>query len=203
MKRVISELIRDEIEAMPMSFIDVVNGMVEPLKNKVRQGDNMIDKLEPIYRLPLQKRCAKGNDYRKSLPETSLRSLIYIEAQEPNFIANTTRYNEYEMDLTVVLWCNLKRINKAYETAEEVANHLLALMPSKLPDLLPYTFIRLQLEGVGRDLSVFNNYDFNEAEHQMFLYPFDFATINYRVLFRRMNNCTKASAYSPSGCYVY
>lgn len=203
MQRTIADLIKTAIETSGLDWLDVVCGMVEDVKVTAQSGDGTVTKNVPMYRLPGQTQCEAHNDYIAAIPDTSKDSVIYIEADQPNVVTSTSRYDEFQLPLTVVCWVNLKAINQAYTDASLLTDELLSVIPDSLGSSSPYNTIRVDITNVSRDLATVNKYDYNEAENQMWIYPFDFFTISLRITYRRTRACAGSSSLNPSGCKVY
>jgi len=203
MERQITELLKTVISTSGLTWLDVVCGMVETVQMKATTPDGTVTHAVPAYRQPGQTGCNKGNDYTLCVPDTSDRSIVYIEAERPNVIKVTTHYDEYTLPVTIVGWLNLKQINVAYENASGLVDELLSVIGSSLPNSAPYNTIRVDMTGSSRDLSVVNKYDYNEAENQMWIYPFDFFTIGLNITFRRKHVCHGSTSLDPSACKTY
>jgi hypothetical protein len=203
MNRQIAELLKTEIATSGLNWLDQVSGMVEPLQNKVKKGDSNIVKTEPVYRKPFQAGCNVNNDYETCIPRTEKKSVIYIEAEDCQRVNETIRYQEYTLKLSVVCWLNLKQINPAYEDAGIFINELLSVVKSSLPNSAPYNTIRVDFGGVKRDLGTVNKYDYDEAETQLWIYPFDFFVAEFDVTFRRYNVCRENVVLNPQSCKTY
>lgn len=203
MQRVICDLVKTAIETSGLDWLDVVCGMVEELKVTNQSGDGSSVKTIPAYRLPGQTQCASHNDYIAAIPDTTKESLIYIEADPPSVITSTSRYDEFQLPLTIVCWVNLKIINQNYTDASLLTDELLSVIPDSLAAVSPYNTIRVDLTNVSRDLARVNKYDYNEAENQMWIYPFDFFTIQLRVTYRRTRACAGSTSMNPTNCKVF
>jgi len=203
MQRTICDLVKTAIETSGLQWLDVVCGMVEEIKVTNQQGDGTVIKTLPAYRLAGQTQCEAHNDYIYCIPDTSKESLIYIEADNQSLVSSTSRYDEYQLPLRVICWTNLKVINQNYSDASLLTDELLSIIPDSLAAYSPYNTIRVDVTDVNRDLGVVNKYDFNEAENQMWIYPFDFFVISLRVTYRRTRACSGHSSMLPSGCKVY
>lgn len=203
MNRQIAELLKTEIATSGLNWLDQVSGMVEPIQIKVRKGDATVVKTIPGYRLPNQTNCKTGVDYETCTPLTEKKSVIYIEADDCQRINETIRWQEYTLKLSVVCWLNLKQINPAYEDAGIFINELLSVVKSSLPNSAPYNTIRVDFSGAKRDLGMVNKYDYDEAENQMWIYPFDFFVAEFDVTFRRYNVCRENVVLNPQSCKTY
>ena len=204
MQRAICEILKAEIEALNLSWFDRVYGMVETISEKVPTvGGGVTVKQYPAYRNPGQRGCNAANDYTKCLPETALRSLLYMEANEPQQTAHTFHYDEFNMRVNIVLWLNLKKLNPSYMDASDFVDELMGELPKALTNTTPYHTLRLHLASCQRDLGIVNKYTYDEAENQMWLYPFDFSVVSVDVKFRRTANCHGSIIYNPSTCNRY
>lgn len=203
MQRAICELIKNEIIASNLSWLDVVCGMVEPMQATIRNDEGTITKTLPAYRKPKQTGCKIGNDYIGCIPDTNNQSVIYIEAGDNNVNASTSHYDEYTLPVKVVCWVNLNAINMGYDDASILSDELLSVIGSSLSSSAPYNTIRVEYKGMNRDVDAVNKYDYNEAENQMWIYPFDFFVIDLEIIYRRTRNCHLSSFENPSGCKTY
>lgn len=203
MQRTICNLFREAIATSGLEWLDVVAGMVEPIQVTTRQGEGSQVATIPAWRYPFRDGCNKGADYVTCIPLTENASLLYMEASNQNNIAHTSRFDEYVLPITLVGWVNLKKINTTYASASECVDELLSIIPKQLPNQSPYNTIRVDVEAVNRDIAVVNRYDINEAENQMWMYPFDFFTINLRITYRRTHVCHGNVIEAPGSCFVY
>lgn len=203
MQRDICELVKDAINATSLGWLDRVCGMVETIQEKVVTANGTVVKQYPAYRNPRQRGCDAGNSYQRCTPDTKLRSLVYLEAEEPNSEALTANYTEYAMRVNVVVWCNLKQINPVYYDASDIADELMGTLPDRLTASGAYHTIRLDVNGCSRDVGIINKYSYDEAESQYLIYPFDFTIISMMVRFRRTNNCHGSTVLNPSSCKNY
>jgi hypothetical protein len=203
MQRIICELLKEAIIDTGLAWLDSVNGMVEPLQIKVGGKTSVITKTIPVYRNPSQTGCKKGNDYTECVPRTALKSLVYLEPDNPSNNAHTGRYDEFDMTVKIILWLNLKQLNIAEETAANYADELMGNLPHSLANLSPYNTIRVDIDNCERNLSDVNKYTYDEAESQMWIYPFDFSVISMKIRFRRTNTCHATTVSNPSVCKIY
>lgn len=203
MQREICEILKNEINGLSLVWADRVCGMVEQISEKVMTASGTITKIYPAYRNPNQTGCSANQDYTRCLPETSLRSLLYMEAGEPSRTATTYRYDEYTLPIQVVIWVNLIFINPAYHNASFFADELVGELSAIIGDSAPYNTIRLEFVGESRNLGVVSRYSMDEAESQMWLYPFDFTVVSVNIRFRKTRNCHENVALNPSSCKVY
>ena len=201
MQREICEILKAEIEAINLDWFDRVCGMVETISEKVAVvGGGTNVKQYPAYRNAGQRGCNAANDYTRCIPETALRSLLYMEANEPQQTAHTFKYDEFTMRVNIVLWLNLKKLNPSYMDASDFVDELMGNLPKQLANTTPYHTIRLRLASCQRDLGMMTKYSYDEAESQMFIYPFDFSVVSVDITFRRTANCHGTIIYNPSTC---
>jgi len=201
--RAITEELKKAIIATSINWLDVVCGVIEPIKVNIQAGESVKSLTIPAYRQPRQMGCKKGNDYTECVPNTEFKSLIYIEAENPSNKIHTTRYEELEMRCKIVCWLNLNEINTIYDNADDLANELLNSLPSMLPNIAPYHSIRLDIDALHRDIGDVNKYDYNEEENQYWIYPFDFFIIDTTITYRRNKNCNNDTSISSRDCKIY
>jgi hypothetical protein len=126
-----------------------------------------------------------------------------MQPETPSNVAHTGRYDEFEMNVKVIVWLNLRRLNEAEEVASNYADELMGNLPHSLANLAPYNTIRMDIDNCERNLSDVNQWSYDEAESQMWIYPFDFSVITLKIKFRRTNSCHATTATNPSSCKTY
>lgn len=203
MNRTICELLKNHIIDLGFDWTDKVFGMVEPLTQNIKSADGVIQKTMPVYRNTNQVNCSKPSTYEYAVPETRIKSLIYFEAETANQLTETERFVEYSLPINLVCWGNLKKINVSYETARPLFAMLYGNMPKTLANTNPMYAIRVSIKEFGRDLGMFTKYDFNEVEHQMLIYPFDFFSLRLEVVFRVSKSCVNNVTLNPSSCNTF
>lgn len=200
MQRIICEILKSEIESSGVAWLDRVCGLVEPLQVNVTK--DVIKKI-PAYREPSQTGCNVGNDYIACVPDTGLKSIIYMESDTPSQVGISSRWTEYELPVTIVCWLNLKQINPAFTDYSQFANELLNNIPEFPTIQQPVAYMRAWLRETKHSPDVFTNYDYDEAEQQFLIYPFDYFSLTVLVRFRFMNGCYTPITLDPSPCKTY
>jgi hypothetical protein len=200
MQKQICEILKDEINASGIAWLDVVCGKVETLQ--VTGGTDVVKRI-PAYRNTGQAGCDISNDYVACHPNTDKKSIIYMETGEPSYITETSRWMEFDLPVTIVCWLNLKQINIANTDYTPFASELINAIPEFPTAQQPFAFVRASCRETKHTPDVFSNYDYDEPEQQYLTYPFDHFALTVNVRYRFMLNCYTPITNNPSPCKTY
>ena len=184
-----------------LNFSDVVGGIATTIsQNKPAKDNKIIVKKFPAYYNENKTTCS-ASDYIDLVPNTSKRSIIYFENNGIKISPINGNIIECLADVRLVCWANLKKINDTFINADTLKLLVIQAMPVSLSNVLPYSFIRIELTGEEtKNASIFSKYTYNEEEKQYLIYPFDYFALNYEISFYVGINCIDPILISPSVC---
>lgn len=184
-----------------LNFSEVVGGIATTIsQNKPAKDNKIIIKKFPAYYNENRTTC-NASDYIDLVPNSNKRSIIYFENNGIKISPINGNIIECVADVRLVCWANLKKINDTFINADMLRLLVIQAMPSSLSNVLPYSFIRIQLTGEEtKNVSIFSKYTYNEEEKQYLIYPFDYFALNYEISFYVGINCIDPILISPSVC---
>lgn len=184
-----------------LNFSEVVGGIATTIsQNKPAKDNKIIIKKFPAYYNENRTTC-NASDYIDLVPNSNKRSIIYFENNGIKISPINGNIIECVADVRLVCWANLKKINDTFINADTLKLLVIQAMPSSLSNVLPYSFIRIQLTGEEtKNVSIFSKYTYNEEEKQYLIYPFDYFALNYEISFYVGINCIDPILISPSVC---
>ena len=197
-RKIVSEIL-PYLEAL--NFSETVAGCVTTLSvNRPTKDNKVIVKKYPVY-INENKDVCDNSDYIALVPNSDKKSIIYFE--ENGIRAETINNNMIEVTASVklIFWCNLPRINSTLKFAELLKLNIIKVIPDSIPNLFPYSFIRIAYTGEDvKSVSVFSKYTYNEEEKQYLIYPFDYFALNYDIKFYMGKNCVEDIVINPGTC---
>ena len=184
-----------------LNFSEVVGGIATTIsQNKPIKDNKIIVKKFPAYYNENKTTC-NASDYIDLVPNSNKRSIIYFENNGIKISPINGNIIECVADVRLVCWANLKKINDTFINADILKLLVIQAMPSSLSNVLPYSFIRIQLTGEEtKNVSIFSKYTYNEEEKQYLIYPFDYFALNYEISFYVGKNCIDPILISPAVC---
>ncbi len=184
-----------------LNFSEVVGGIATTIsQNKPIKDNKIIVKKFPAYYNENKTTC-NASDYIDLVPNSNKRSIIYFENNGIKISPINGNIIECVADVRLVCWANLKKINDTFINADILKLLVIQAMPSSLSNVLPYSFIRIQLTGEEtKNVSIFSKYTYNEEEKQYLIYPFDYFALNYEISFYVGINCIDPILISPAVC---
>jgi len=184
-----------------LNFSEVVGGIATTIsQNKPIKDNKIIVKKFPAYYNENKTTC-NASDYIDLVPNSNKRSIIYFENNGIKISPINGNIIECVADVRLVCWANLKKINDTFINADILKLLVIQAMPSSLSNVLPYSFIRVQLTGEEtKNVSIFSKYTYNEEEKQYLIYPFDYFALNYEISFYVGINCIDPILISPAVC---
>jgi len=184
-----------------LNFSEVVGGIATTIsQNKPIKDNKIIVKKFPAYYNENKTTC-NASDYIDLVPNSNKRSIIYFENNGIKISPINGNIIECVADVRLVCWANLKKINDTFINADILKLLVIQAMPSSLSNVLPYSFIRVQLTGEEtKNVSIFSKYTYNEEEKQYLIYPFDYFALNYEISFYVGKNCIDPILISPAVC---
>jgi len=171
------ELVKNLASNIP--FIDKWAGLVKPLRKKVQQ----IDKIFPVaINTPVN--CDQ-NDYTALVPDSSKRSIVYVEQVGSAQVETiTSNYEHMTATIRLVVWYNLDRITDgAYVSEDKLVDQILDWLPKRLSDSLFVGAKQVHLlpTGVVYGTDVVSQYTYNEIKSQFGTHPYGIFAIDLDV----------------------
>lgn len=194
----IAEILKEQIE--DLSFIDRLGGLVKPLVVKdPNDKEGVILKRMPVEVNSLT--YCDSNDYKAFVPDDQYKSVIFFEdlGTNPRDQKDSHLY-WLTTELRMVCWFNLPKINVGYTDCDLLVMKILETMPDSVDNTTEIFGITISFNGMaGNDIDLFEDYDFDLAEHQYMNYPYDVAGLNFSVDYAIGRNCITLTE-SPAVC---
>ena len=159
---------------------------------QVRSGDT-------VRRLPACQLDPTG-DYTGMLPDSMESAVSFFQVVSSGPRATATGRLDMTAVLRLVLWTNGTKIypNDADKVMLDILAALATWKPADLEGVAGISVKAVNYEPKGK--SVFNAYSFDEAETQFLLPPFDWRTVQIRVLFSVLTGCSPGWVSSATNC---
>jgi len=175
-----------------LPFKDVLVGETYPLKKKV--GNEV--KVFPVS-INTDKSC-DYSVYRDLVPNDKKKSIIYLEKQEPRVTNIDRHYYHITQRWRVVVWMNMKLINKNYTDIYPFLFTVLRRIPEEYGNYDEWIGVRF--DYLGQTDNLFSQYSYDEAEKQYLIYPYGSFGLDYDVSFRMSRDCFEDVTLNPDLC---
>lgn len=173
-------------QLLELDFISKLGGLV---------STQMIQKKRvPVTRIVGD--CTSYEDH-VMVPDEKQRCIVYFEDKGLSGKTSDGRFVNFEANLRLVAWCNLKNIGLNDTTLLQTA--IIGAIPLQLPSETPLAKISARMVGGDpKNPSIFSGYDFNE-DVNFLAPPYDYFALNYRVKFSIAIACIPQVLNNPGG----
>lgn len=200
--------IHDTVTAM--SWVDRYAGLVETVSRDGKDGRESY----PVSCDVDMKKCWENNQYLDLMPNSTYKSVVYWEALTGLTNVYDTRISRdrhiitYESTVRLVAWLNMKKLG--YDKLEGtsklqqdamVALNGLSIGNENIGGVLMFGAAFTASEILRRDHAViFGKYHYGNKV-DLFMYPYDFFAINFKIRIRLNHDCVPALvATAPIQC---
>lgn len=172
------EIILQSIVDEQISVLDFVDraGVAIIQKEKV-------EKRTKIYPVAIEIKNGKKS-FISLVPDSSCTSLVYFEVLNQNYLQNNT----YLASVRLVGWFNTNRFLGYNNGSIEAELMRQIKAPNPIQGISVYDIERTGIMPKVPD-SVFGRYNYDEAENQYLMMPYDYFAINYNIKYKVMPNC--------------
>lgn len=162
-----------------LTFADKWAGLVRPLRKKVQKTETVF----PVA-INTPTNCEQS-DYQALVPDSSKRSVMYIEKNgNAEFENVNSHFEQVSHKLRLVVWYNLDKITEgAYISEDVLVDQVLDLLPKKLSDAL-FTGVKqvhILPTTVTYGTEIVSQYTYNEIKSQFGTHPYGMFAIDLDV----------------------
>lgn len=195
MNVIIGEIFKNFLTGV--NFVDKLGGLVKTVE--ITQGNKSIKKAPVDY--SLTQHNTKKYDHLTYVPDSSKRSIIYFEDGGITIVRDGSKYVDLVSSIKLVAWFNLDRINKSLNNGSQLLLILMDAIPKSFPS--QSNILKGRIEFIGQDersADIFSEYEYDEAQLQYLIHPFDYGALNYNVHFSMNPLCTDPIEIIPADC---
>lgn len=162
--------------ATNVEFIDKWAGLVKPMRKKVQTED----KIFPVaINTPVN---CNQSDYMALVPDSSKRSIVYVEKQgDLEVTLSTNNYEQINATLRIVVWYNLDKITQSEYISEDIlVDKILDWLPKRLNDNLFVGAKQVHFEPINiiYGTEIVSKYTYNEIKTQFGIHPYGIFAID-------------------------
>lgn len=195
MNEVIAEILKSYLSTL--NFVDQLGGLVKIAE--IKQSDKTVKRVPVDY--SLSQHQTDINNHQAYMPDSKKRSVIYFEDKGIETVRHTSRYIDMVSTLKLVAWFNLERIDKDLNNCTQLMFLLAQNIPKSFAN--QYNILKARTKLIGLDIknkNIFSDYDYDEAEMQLLMYPYDYGDINYNIFFSINPSCVDDVVINKQDC---
>ncbi len=195
----VGNIIITKIETLP--FVDKISGVVRVINYKGKDGKN--GSFPADCRITLDD-CNKGKRYLDLMPDSSKKSVIYLEDSGLRQVSREGDIQYYNAQYNLVGWLNLPKIgvSDCSYSAKAIAMIFKRLTVPKFHSGL-YQYVDIKILGQQpKSLNPFSKYSYDETVNQFLMYPFDHFVLSLDVSFKFDARCVDEETLRPIDCSV-
>lgn len=190
----IGDIIISKINNLP--FIDKYAGVVRVIKFKSTTGK--IGSFPADCKTTFDE-CSKGKRYLDLCPDSSKKSVLYLEDSGLRQVSKNGLIQQYEAQFNLVCWLNLPKLGVSDCSYSSVAIGAI-LKNLTIPQFHSGIFQYIDIKIIGqqpKSTDPFAKYSYDETINQYLMYPYDHFVISFDVSFKFDTRCIKIESLTP------
>lgn len=191
-----------------MTWVDRYAGLTEMI---TRESKDTGKESYPVSCSVDMKKCWENNQYLDLMPNSTYKSVVYWEAHsglalvDKRKLSGGRQINVYETNVRLVTWLNMKKLGYdklegTHKMQQDVMRSLNGLTIGKetINGILILGADFELTEVMKRDhVAIFGKYHYG-SKVDLFMYPFDFFALNFRIRMELNHDCVPALAASAA-----
>jgi len=190
----IGNIIIDKIDDLP--FIDKIAGVVRVVRFKNKDG--ILKSYPADCRISLDD-CNKGKRYMDLIPDSSKKSVIYLEDTGLRQTSRNGNIQQYNAQYNLIGWLNLAKLgvdNCSYSAIAIGAIFKRISIPQFHSGIYQYVNIKI-LGQQPKSVDPFTKYNYDETINQYLMFPYDHFVLSIEVDFRFDVRCIDEVTLNP------
>lgn len=191
----VGNIIKTKISDLP--FIDKLAGVVRVINYKTTEG--VKGSFPADCRISLSD-CNKGKRYLDLCPDSSKKSVIYLEDSGLRQTDKRGTIQSYEAQYNLVGWLNLPKLGFTECSYSAIAIGAI-LKKISIPPFHSGIYQYVDIKVIGqqpKSIDPFSKYSYDETINQYLMYPYDHFVLSIDVSFKFDTRCITDAILSPA-----
>lgn len=189
----IISIISSNIKELP--FIERHGGLVRTARRYTIIDGQPYEEVFPVS-MDVDGNCFENGKYLDLAPNSAYKSVSYFEQRGPVTVDCDDNYFKFTAPVSFVCWMNMKKIGSSNQIAYVYESLALDTI-RKTINISKYKAIVIDIESLHpKNEGVFQKYNYSDRL-DLFLYPYDFFSINFTIKFRMLMGCFQGDINDP------
>lgn len=206
MNKEIALVMLDRIKDAP--YLDRVSGLVQTFtQTREADGGRTVQRKIPVTSFATFQDCAdKPQPQIDMIPNSRYKSVLYFEDQGISAPTPGRHGFDYISKIRLVCWLNTNLIagQPNMLMTAQILNDIVGKLCVPNPfNVQPFTRISVKVANIpNQDRGIFSKYDYDDAETQYLMPPFEYFAIDFNVYYTVLKDCLPPIETSLDPCSI-
>lgn len=177
--------ISNNLKSLP--FIERHGGLVRTARRYMIIDGQPFEELYPVS-MDVEGNCFENGKYLDLAPNSSYKSVSYFEQRGPVIVECEGSFYKFTAPVSFVCWMNMKKVGSHNQVGYVYEGMSLDVLTKSI-QINKYHALSVEIESLHpKNEGIFQKYNYSDRL-DLFLYPYDFFSINFIIKWRMQIGC--------------